>query len=816
MIRTLCSAHLLVAVSVLVAAHGRSADAQTILPSQTQTAQPRSFDMPLGAPLPTPTLPNREAPRPRTPIGDDALEQIKKQPPSGPRTGEPVPPRSQVQQPQAPLTTCQTNSATGSTPSDIVGAVGPTNLVVGTNNAVNVYSKSNCALVASTQLNTLFNAATGEDYFDPQVLWDNTNGRFIVAADSSFSSSTNLNQNESFAVSKDNTGTSWWVYQIQIINGTTTFCVSANTTFWDYPHVGSVNGSNPTWMIIANVFPNGLVGGANVITFPKAPTLSGGAVTFTCFTGLQFGTAPANVLDANSTAYLLSVGAGSGNSILRYALDTVAGTISPPSSISITAWSAPASAAQPNGVLLDSSDGRFVAQTIQKGTNLWNIHSVANGSFAVGRLYQFSTTATSPLFTKDLFTASNDNIFNVSVATNATQAFVSASRTIPSDPVNGLAAMLTFRGNNSANTDWVFDLAAISSSEYDVPDCSITGLPYCRWGDTSSAQIDPTNNHRAWAFNQLITGPSQFTQWTTNAALEALPGVNTHDYNANLESDIAWRDGSGNIAIWLMNGAQVVSAAGIGAVPATLSIVGQRDFNGDNRYDLLWRDNLGNTSIWFMNGTAVASGAPVGNIPINWSVAATGDFNGDGLGDILWRDTSGNLAVWLMNGAAVLSTAGLGNVPNVWIVVGTGDFNGDGKTDLLWRDNVGNTSIWFMNGTVASAAPVGNIPTSWQVVGTGDFNGDGMSDIVWRDTSGNTSIWLMNGATVLSNGGIGNVPTVWSIVQTGDYNGDGMSDLLWRDTSGHTAMWFMNGTSAASIAPVGTIVGWTVQATNAD
>jgi hypothetical protein len=292
----------------------------------------------------------------------------------------------------------------------------------------------------------------------------------------------------------------------------------------------------------------------------------------------------------------------------------------------------------------------------------------------------------------------------------------------------------------------------------------------------------------------------------------------THDFNNDGRSDIAWLDGSGNLAFRLMNGAGAIASGGVGGIPSSWSIVGQRDFDGNGTYDLLWRDNLGNAAIWFMNGTQVSSSAGIGNIPVAWSVMGTGDFNSDGFGDILWRDSSGNVAVWLMNGAAVLSSAGLGNVPATWNVVGTGDFNGDGKTDLLWRDNAGNTSIWFMNGTtVASTAGVGNIPTSWSVVGTGDFNRDGMSDIVWRDNGGNTSIWLMNGAAVSSSGGLGNVPTNWSIALVGDFNGDGMSDLLWRDNFGNTSMWFMNGTMVASTAGVGNIpTNWTVQSVNAE
>jgi hypothetical protein len=280
------------------------------------------------------------------------------------------------------------------------------------------------------------------------------------------------------------------------------------------------------------------------------------------------------------------------------------------------------------------------------------------------------------------------------------------------------------------------------------------------WGGGNTTNVIKNFSNpddHGWLAGKIINYYLNPTRLTPALAL-------THDFNGDGKSDIGWRDGSGDLALWLMNGATVLSSGGIGGLSAAWSMVGQRDFNADRMADLLWRDSSGDTSIWFMNGTTVASSASVGNISTTWTVVGVADFNGDGIGDLLWRDSSGDIAVWLMNGATVMSSAALGNVPSAWTVFGTGDFNGDGMSDILWQDNLGNTAIWFMNGTaVASSASVGNIPT-WSVVGTGDFNSDGKSDIVWRDGSGNTAIWLMNGASVLTAGSLGNIATTWSLV----------------------------------------------------
>ncbi|MFL6796057.1 MAG: FG-GAP-like repeat-containing protein [Xanthobacteraceae bacterium] len=298
--------------------------------------------------------------------------------------------------------------------------------------------------------------------------------------------------------------------------------------------------------------------------------------------------------------------------------------------------------------------------------------------------------------------------------------------------------------------------------------------------------------------------------------------ANTHDFNGDNNSDIAWRQTStGNTAIWIMKSAQIYASGIVGVVPTNWNIVGQRDFDQDSYYDLLWQDTSGNVAIWFMNSYQIKSTASLGNVGPTWFVNGTDDFNGDGKGDILWRDSGGNVAMWLMNGSSLVSAAVLGNVPLNWMIVGTGDFNGDGNADILWRDtNSGTVAIWFMNGTqLTSSALVGNVPTTWAIVGTGDFDGNGKRDILWRDSSGNVAMWLMNGANIAQSGVIGFVPSNWNVNLTGDFNGDLKSDILWRNSSGALAIWFMSGLNVASSSNVSGLVfdnTWQVQAANAE
>jgi hypothetical protein len=316
--------------------------------------------------------------------------------------------------------------------------------------------------------------------------------------------------------------------------------------------------------------------------------------------------------------------------------------------------------------------------------------------------------------------------------------------------------------------------------------------------------IDNSGVGAAWVFPQL----SAKTVATAS-----------HDFNGSGFSDIAWRDASGSVAAWLMSGAQVVGAFGLGTVPNNWSIVGQRDFNNDGHYDLLWRDaNTGTVAIWLLTGTnalALLQTGTLGAVPGNWTIAATSDLNFDGHGDIIWRDSNtGTVAVWLLHGLSILQGGTLGAVPGNWVIAGT-----DGKGNIYWRDqNTGTVAIWQMYGLeVLQTVGLGAVPLNWAIVGTGDFDGNGDWDILWKDTSGNLAIWLMSGLQVSQAGGLGNTGTSWNVAQTGDYNGDGKSDILWRDTGGNTAIWFMNGLQIASTGGLGNVpTTWTVQGVNAD
>jgi hypothetical protein len=80
------------------------------------------------------------------------------------------------------------------------------------------------------------------------------------------------------------------------------------------------------------------------------------------------------------------------------------------------------------------------------------------------------------------------------------------------------------------------------------------------------------------------------------------------------------------------------------------------------------RTDDGSVAIWEINGTDMIGGAIVGNSGPSWQINGTGDFNGDGFSDILWQNDDGSVVIWELNGTSAIATANLANPGPTWHV----------------------------------------------------------------------------------------------------------------------------------------------------
>ena len=206
--------------------------------------------------------------------------------------------------------------------------------------------------------------------------------------------------------------------------------------------------------------------------------------------------------------------------------------------------------------------------------------------------------------------------------------------------------------------------------------------------------------------------------------------VGVGDFNHDGNPDILWRhttDG-GEVVVWNMDGINLIGSVYLGGVAEqSWTIVGVGDFNHDGNPDILWRHTTGDNelAVWFMDGINLIGSAGIGwsVADQSWAIVGVGDFNHDGNPDILWRNTSeGWNAVWYMDGVNPFESVYLYTVAEQsWTIVGVGDFNHDGNPDILWRHTTdgGEVVVWYMDGInlIGSVYLGGVAEQSWQIVG---------------------------------------------------------------------------------------------------
>ena len=99
----------------------------------------------------------------------------------------------------------------------------------------------------------------------------------------------------------------------------------------------------------------------------------------------------------------------------------------------------------------------------------------------------------------------------------------------------------------------------------------------------------------------------------------------------------------------------------------TWHIKGTGNFFDDGHTDILWQNDDGSVALWDMNGVNIVGGGLVASAPgPTWHVKGTGDYFGDGNTDIVLQNDNGSVALWQMNGTNVVGGGLVGNPGTGW------------------------------------------------------------------------------------------------------------------------------------------------------
>ncbi|MES2002888.1 MAG: hypothetical protein V4450_00100 [Bacteroidota bacterium] len=465
------------------------------------------------------------------PIPPGAKIKLFKAPPTDTirRNSSPVPPKNgAMENPQFPG--LGDNNTT--IPPDIGGAAGPNHLMVTLNSQVRIQDKSGTDLSTVT-LNNFFSSLAGiTTVFDPKVLYDPFNQRWILTAPANPGATTSA-LCLGISATSDPTGT-WSLYAFDVDAG--------NINWFDYPSIGF----NKNWIVITgNMFKvsNSAFSGAGIFIFDKSATYSGTASpSASLVTNLGGTIVPAITLD-NTVNDLNLVsnwnGSSGGNGLLR--LFTITGTASAPvfaatnnfpASSQTWASGAASNFAPQSGStsLIANGDGR-IQNAVFRGGSLWCTHTVfipANSPTrsviqwwqidpATGTVQQFGRV-TDPggnefyAYPSIAVNAYNDVLIGYSSFSSGKFASGNYSFRLHTDAVNTMQSTVQFKAG----------LASYVKT---------FGAGVNRWGDYTSTCIDP-DDFSLWTIQEYAELPvSGSDRWGTewNKLIPPLPDLFIQD-----------------------------------------------------------------------------------------------------------------------------------------------------------------------------------------------------------------------------------------------------------------------------------------------
>jgi hypothetical protein len=504
----------------------------------------------VGVPMPVPGTIN-DTPEGTVEAPSAPVDQI-----TGPAVTSPTPTQNFLAQEDGP----KIGTTTVTIPPDTMGAVGVDKVFTQTNSNFRIHDKTTGAPLSTVNSDTFWAPAGGTGVFDPRVLYDPYNNRWIVAITSN-PQTANASIEVGISDTSDPQGT-YHLYRFIVgcaaggISPITGAACNAGGEWADFPMIGFSKGwVGITWNQFTTSTTAFIAGRGIFIDYPN---LRNGPASPTAFTvsGFNFCTHPATTLDPNVVNLSLVAHISSGGA--TYQLVTLSGL---PPSLGGTAPSIAATGAltrpgggwtQPGGDILPQTCTGVPAVTCPttlRGINANDAFVRSNVIYRNGNLY-YPQTVSLPAGTAAAAATSRTAVQWTEI--NAiTGAFVDGGRV--DDPTatktnggkhyafggiavnkNGdiLLGYSQFASNQFASAGYSFRLGGDPAGTMRDPVIFKAGEDYYskafggtqnRWGDYSHAAVDPVNDRDLWTIQEYAgtrTPPdanttSNNSQWGT-------------------------------------------------------------------------------------------------------------------------------------------------------------------------------------------------------------------------------------------------------------------------------------------------------------
>ncbi len=408
-------------------------------------------------------------------------------------------------------------------PPDVDGAVGLTSVMAGLNNNYRIQNKSDGTVISTVSINTFWSASGGSDFFDPKTLYDPINNRWIVVVlsnPSSSGSSVNIGVSQT-----DDPSGSYTIFRVD--------ADASNKNWADFPSIGF----NKNWVAVnVNMFriSSGLFVNSQVLVVDYAQ-LRGGTFSGSFISGNdQAGTGPSFCSSPSatysSTEDTLYVPTHLSSSSGTYRLDIITGTVSSPvytrgvSKARGLTWAEPSGNILPQAAPLSGSSACGSPPCpIETQDSYIRSTPVARGGFVyyaqtIG-LPAGGLTHTAVLWTKldgSGGTGTGDLVDGgrvedpTATATNGGKWY-----NYPQIAVNQFGDIILgfsqFSSAQYASGGYTIHLRTDAAGSMENPFIYKTGEDYYhkdfgsgrnRWGDFSSAQVDPSDDTGLWVLQE--------------------------------------------------------------------------------------------------------------------------------------------------------------------------------------------------------------------------------------------------------------------------------------------------------------------------
>jgi hypothetical protein len=431
------------------------------------------------------------------------------------------------------------NTATGITPSDSDGAIGPQHFVEFINGQFAIYNKTNGANITRISdrgfwANAGVSISFSDNVSDPRLIFDPTVQRWFASQvdfHSGVGEPTDFPNHFLIAVSDTADPTGTWHGAAFVADPTTSF-------FADFPTLGVA--SNAVYLS-ADMFSSGNAVGCTIWSIPKSdllineiPAVITNATCFgvmnysdrggilqpaTCFDGSSAGdiVAAGNIFIGDTLVVSKVLGGGSTNATL------LAGTVIP-----VEPYHFPFDPTQPDGSSnLSDNEARLSASTYTVDGVIYAAQCVDTNNHAGIRWYRIDATNYTLLESGTITNEDLDLFYPSIAATKNGVMVICCNGSSINVPVSSFAFVgQTVNGVSSFSGPVILQSGTITNYQ--------DGSFESRWGDYSTTSPDPSDPSRFWTIQLLPLTSSDWVTRITEVLVVPQLAIKTSNTNVNL------------------------------------------------------------------------------------------------------------------------------------------------------------------------------------------------------------------------------------------------------------------------------------------